>query len=308
MAINKTINKSMKTHAAMRNCIEYVLQEHKTEQALVYVTGPAPEVITYDSVYKSFLEEKKIWEKDSGRMYAHNIISWHKDEHISLQEALEFGKTFAEKWFQGFQTLIGVHKDRNHVHVHLVTNTVSFEDGHKLHNSRADLERMKQFTNEMCRQRGLTVAEKGKDFYGNELEEGHVIAWSKDKYHLLANEAKESHVAACAIACMEVMEDCSSKDDFITKMAHKGWKVTWKDSRKNITFENEDGKKVRDTNISKTFHMNITKEALINEFERQNQIRSNRESEEELEQYYRDIIAAVGRNGSGSSGGDCGEG
>lgn len=308
MAINKTINKSTKTHAAMKNCIEYVLQEHKTEQALVYVTGPAPEVITYDSVYKSFLEEKKIWEKDSGRMYAHNIISWHKDEHISLQEALEFGKTFAEKWFQGFQTLIGVHKDRNHVHVHLATNTVSFEDGHKLHNSRADLERMKQFTNEMCRQRGLTVAEKGKDFYGNELEEGHVIAWSKDKYHLLANEAKESHVAACAIACMEVMEDCTSKEEFIAKMERKGWKVTWKDSRKNITFENVDGKKVRDTNISKTFHMNITKEALINEFERQNQIRSNRKSEEELEQYYRDIIAAVGRNGSVSSTSDCGEG
>lgn len=308
MAINKTINKSTKTHAAMKNCIEYVLQEHKTEQALVYVTGPAPEVITYDSVYKSFLEEKKIWEKDSGRMYAHNIISWHKDEHISLQEALEFGKTFAEKWFQGFQTLIGVHKDRNHVHVHLATNTVSFEDGHKLHNSRANLERMKQFTNEMCRQRGLTVAEKGKDFYGNELEEGHVIAWSKDKYHLLANEAKESHVAACAIACMEVMEDCTSKEEFIAKMERKGWKVTWKDSRKNITFENVDGKKVRDTNISKTFHMNITKEALINEFERQNQIRSNRKSEEELEQYYRDIIAAVGRNGSVSSTSDCGEG
>lgn len=97
MAINKTINKSKKTHAAMRNCIEYVLQEHKTEQEIVYVTGPAPEVITYDSVYKSFLEEKKIWEKDSGRMYARNIISWHKDEHISLQEALEFGKNFLHR-------------------------------------------------------------------------------------------------------------------------------------------------------------------------------------------------------------------
>lgn len=307
MAINKTINKSTKTHAAMRNCIEYVLQEHKTEQALVYVTGPAPEELTYDSVYKCFLDEKKIWGKNSGRMYAHNIISWHKDEQISLQEALEFGKAFAEKWFQGFQTLIGVHKDRNHVHVHLVTNTVSYEDGHKLHNSRADLERMKQFTNEMCRQRSLTVATKGKDFYGKDLEEGHVIAWSKDKYHLLANEAKESHVAACAIACMEVMVDCAGKDEFIEKMARKGWKVTWKDSRKNITFENEEGKKVRDSNISKTFYMNITKEALTDEFERQNQIRSNRESEEELEQYYRDIIAAVGGNGTGSADSNDGE-
>lgn len=169
------------------------------------------------------------------------------------------------------------------------------------------MDRMKQFTNEMCQQRGLTVATKGKDFYGKNLDEGHVIAWSKDKYHLFANEAKESHVAACAIACMEAMEDCAGKEEFIEKMAQKGWKVTWKDSRKNITFENEEGKKVRDSNISKTFHMNITKEALTDEFERQNQIRSNRESEEELEQYYRDIIATVGGNGTGSADSNDGE-
>lgn len=54
--------------------------------------------------------------------------------------------------------------------------------------------------------------------------------------------------------------------------------------------------------------MNITKEALTDEFERQNQIRSNRESEEELEQYYRDIIAIVGGNGSGSADSNNGEG
>ena len=106
---------------------------------------------------------------------------------------------------------------------------------------------------------------------------------------------------------MEVMEDCADKEEFIEKMARKGWHITWKDSRKNITFENEEGKKVRDSNISKTFHMNITKETLINEFERKNQIRTNRESEEELEQYYRDIIAAVGGNGSGSSDSNDGE-
>ena len=41
MAINKTINKPAKTHGALRNCIEYVLREHKTEEALVYMTGPA---------------------------------------------------------------------------------------------------------------------------------------------------------------------------------------------------------------------------------------------------------------------------
>lgn len=46
---------------------------------------------------------------------------------------------------------------------------------------------------------------------------------------------------------------------------------------------------------------------MTDEFERQNQIRSNRESEEELEQYYRDIIAAVGGNGTGSADSNDGE-
>lgn len=39
------INKPAKTHGALRNCIEYVLREHKTEEALVYMTDPAPEIL-----------------------------------------------------------------------------------------------------------------------------------------------------------------------------------------------------------------------------------------------------------------------
>ena len=179
---------------------------------------------------------------------------------------MKFGKAFAEKWFERFQTLIGVHKDRNHVLVHLVTNTVSFEDGHKLHNSRADLDRMKQFTNEMCRERGLTVATRGKDFYGKDLEEGHVIAWSKDKYNLFRQQVKDSFVADCAMAVLKALENCISKEKFIEKMKQFGWNVNWTEKRKHITFQNQDGKKVRDSNLSKTFHLDISKEGLENEF------------------------------------------
>ena len=59
------------------------------------MTGPAPEILDYNSVYQSFLSEKRLWNKDKGRMCAHNVISFHKDEKITLQEALEFGKEFA---------------------------------------------------------------------------------------------------------------------------------------------------------------------------------------------------------------------
>ena len=297
MAINKTINKRTNTHGAMKNCIEYVLRQDKTSEQLTYVTGPyCHDEINYDLVYRAFLEEKKVWDKDSGRMYAHNIISWHKDEQITLEQAFEFGKEFAEKWFQGFQTLVAVHKDKDHIHCHLVTNSVSYEDGRKLHNTKKDLERMKQLTNQMCRERGLTVAEKGKHFDESQIEKGEVIAWSKDKYNLFRQQVKDSFVADCAMAVLKALENCISKEKFIEKMKQFGWNVNWTEKRKHITFQNQDGKKVRDSNLSKTFHLDISKEDLENEFDRNyERVRAEAErtngADEELAGYYRQVEA-----------------
>ena len=298
MAINKTINKRTNTHGAMRNCIEYVLRQDKTSELLTYVTGPyCRDEIKYDLVYRTFLEEKKMWDKDSGRMYAHNIISWHKDEQITPEQAFEFGKEFAENWFSGFQTLVAVHKDKDHIHCHLVTNSVSYEDGRKLHNTKKDLERMKQLTNQMCRERGLTVAEKGKHFDESQIEKGEVIAWSKDKYNLFCQQVKDSFVADCAMAVLKALENCISKEKFIEKMKQFGWNVNWTEKRKHITFQNQDGKKVRDSNLSKTFHLDISKEDLENEFDRNyERVRAEAErtngADEELAGYYRQVEAA----------------
>ena len=298
MAVNKTINKRTNTHGAMRNCIEYVLRQDKTGKLLTYITGPyCHDEINYDLVYRTFLEEKKMWDKDSGRMYAHNIISWHKDEQITPEQALEFGKEFAENWFSGFQTLVAVHKDKDHIHCHLVTNSVSYEDGRKLHNTRKDLERMKQLTNQMCRERGLTVAEKGKHFDGSQIEKGEVIAWSKDKYNLFRQQVKDSFVADCAMAVLKALENCISKEKFIEKMKQFGWNVNWTEKRKHITFQNQEGKKVRDSNLFKTFHLDISKKGLENEFNgnrKKARDSANRDSrsDEELAGYYRQVEAA----------------
>ena len=298
MAVNKTINKRTNTHGAMRNCIEYVLRQDKTSELLTYITGPyCHNEINYDLVYRTFLEEKKMWNKDTGRMYAHNIISWHKDEQITPEQAFEFGKEFAENWFSGFQTLVAVHKDKDHIHCHLVTNSVSYEDGRKLHNTRKDLERMKQLTNQMCRERGLTVAEKGKHFDGSQIEKGEVIAWSKDKYNLLRQQVKDSFVADCAMAVLKALENCISKEKFIEKMKQFGWNVNWTEKRKHITFQNQEGKKVRDSNLFKTFHLDISKEGLENEFNgnrKKARDSANRDSrsDEELAGYYRQVEAA----------------
>ena len=306
MAINKTINKRTNSHGAMRNCIEYVLREKKTDQHLIHIIGPYPyDEVNYDLVYQSFLEEKRLWGKDSGRMYAHNVISWHKDEKITPEQALEFGIEFAEKCFTGFQTVVSVHKDKDHIHCHMVTNSVSYENGKKLHNSRKDLERMKQLTNRMCQERGLTVAEKGKHFDGSQIENGEVIAWSKDKYNLFRNEAKDSYVADCAMAVLSIMESCISREQFIKEMGNLGWNVNWTENRKHITFQNSEGKKVRDSNLSKTFHLKISKGKLEDEFIRNEQkeryiIGRDDTADADLARYYRQVEEAVAEASRGT--------
>ena len=303
MAINKVVNKSTKSHGAMRNVLEYVLRDEKIKQGYVEITGPYPgETINYDEVYQSWLAEKRLWDKDSGRMYTHNIISFHKDEQVAPEQVLEIGTKFAERFFPYHQYVIGVHQDKDHLHCHIVTNSVSYVDGRKLHQTRRDLEQQKEFTNSLCLERGLTIAEKGHHFDGSVIEQGEITAWSKDKYNLLINDAKKSFVAECAISILEVVPQSTTREEFISGMEERGWSVRWEDSRKHIVFQNEDGKKVRDSNIEKTFAgMEVNKEALLNEFTRQNELRiaklkadRDRElAEAELKRYYAELESAA---------------
>ena len=271
MAIFKTVNSKTKSHAGMRNCLEYVLKETKTKDGFTYLTGPGSvDDITWDSTYQLFLEEKKIWDKDSGRMYAHNVISFHKDEDITDEQAFEFGKEFAQGWFDGFQTLVAVHQDKDHVHIHLVTNSVSYEDGRKLHQTKKDLQKAKDYVNDMCRQRGLTIAEKGKHFDGSDIEKGEVTSWDKNTYNMLKDDSKKSFLIDCLAAFLNAISQAFDVESFIRAMKENGWDVLWKDSRKNITFVDTDGNKVRDSKLSKTFNVEISKEAIIDECNRKN--------------------------------------
>ena len=298
MAINKVVNKKTTSHGAMKNVIYYVLRDDKVKEGHIDITGPYEhETIDWDHVYQAFLHEKRFWNKDSGRMYAHNIISFHKDEAVTPDMCMRIGMAFVDQFFPEHQNLVVVHQDKDHLHIHIITNSVSFIDGRKLHQTKHDLERQKDFTNRLCKELNLSVTEKGKHFDGSAMEEGEICAWNKDKYNLLRNETKKSFVADCAIAVMESIPEADNRDSFIKAMANRGWTVNWQERRKHIVFENERGKKVRDSNISKTFNMNISKEALLNEFERQAAIRQDNiraeQKSRELDRYYADIEEAI---------------
>ena len=64
-------------------------------------------------------------------------------------------------------------------------------------------------------------------------------------------------IIICAMAVLKAMENCISKEKFIEKKKQFGWSVNWTEKRKHITFQNQDGKKVRDSNLSNTLPINL---------------------------------------------------
>lgn len=220
-----------------------------------------------------FLYRKSVGVKADGKRKVLVVRAANKAACIKLitpEQAFEFGKEFAQGWFDGFQTLVAVHQDKDHVHIHLVTNSVSYEDGRKLHQTKKDLQKAKDYVNDMCRQRGLTIAEKGKHFDGSDIEQGEVTSWDKNTYNMLKDDSKKSFLIDCLAAFLNAMSQAFDVESFIRAMKENGWDVLWKDSRKNVTFVDADGNKVRDSKLSKTFNVEISKEAIIDECNRKN--------------------------------------
>lgn len=271
MPVIKSINSRSNSKAALKATLNYVFQGLKTTQELCFVTGDYMELeITPEKILRNFMETKELFEKEGGRMYKHFVISWHKDCPVTHEEALEMCKEWAEKVFPDFNCAISIHRDRDYVHGHIVVNSVSFIDGRKYHMNPQDLEAAKKISDEINIARGFSIVEKGKHYDGSDIEEGTIRSYDKDTYKALHNTERSNHLTQMITAILDVKSYATSKEEFISELYDKyGIEVTWEDKRKYITFlDIESGFKARNKNLGNTFTIDLSKEELLNEFER----------------------------------------
>lgn len=262
MGVVKIVSRRPKSKSGLKRTIKYVLRNDQ-QKLLSSITGPyVYDGINSKGVYDTFIAEKKIWKKMDGRQCTHSILSWHKDELITSEEALKFARKFAEEHYSGYQTLVVVHEDRGHLHVHMVTNSVSFIDGKMLHETHDDLMQMRQLNDSLCEKFGLVVTEKGKTYEG--VDKRDKSTWDMSKHKIIE---KGSDIQACFDAIERAASTSKSKSEFISNLKKLGWKVTWSEQRKHIVFFNDEGRRFRDSNLSKTFCRGIFKESLEREFE-----------------------------------------
>ena len=138
------------------------------------------------------------------------------------------------------------------------------------------MEQAKNLCNEMCKERNLHVAEKGVHANGSKIDEGYIISWNKNKYHLLTKQTSKSYMVGLTYAITQCAKKSKSREEFCEMLAHEyGWSACWEDSRKHITFSDSHNHKVRNINILKTFGIDISKDSLQKALD-ENKVKSER--------------------------------
>lgn len=223
------------SRACMGAVMKYTKQEKKTlweGRQLVSGINCRPE-----SVYDDFLRTKLLYHKEDGTMFYHMVQSFPADEEVDPAAAHAAALALAE-WFQGREVLVCTHVDRDHIHSHFLINSVSFEDGKKLHISEPELIQLRQRNDQVCAEFGLPVFQPQKK---------RVKSMSGAEYHAAASG--ESWKFRLMNTIDECMQYARSREEFITLMRSEGYDVRWTDSRRNITYTVPGGMRCRDDRL-----------------------------------------------------------
>ncbi len=94
----------------------------------------------------------------------HVIQSWSPDESKKLtkEEVNEMGKKLAESYWEGHQFVVITHTHDSHLHNHIVVNTINFENGKRIHNKFKHLHKLREISDQICIEKGLSVTERPK--------------------------------------------------------------------------------------------------------------------------------------------------
>lgn len=157
---------------ALEDVIAYAGREAATNQRQL-VTGVN---CTAGTARSEMIAVKKRFRKEDGTIAYHGYQSFREGE-VTPEQAHRIGIRLAEElWGDRYQVLVATHVDKeSHIHSHFVINTVSFVDGRKFYRSNEDYTRMREVSDRLCREYGLSVVRRPEGKRENYSE------WSAEK-------------------------------------------------------------------------------------------------------------------------------
>ena len=237
---------------ALGGVLRYTQQDEKTLwKGQRLATG-------WNCTAQSALSEMRLtkdrFRKTDGRQCYHFVQSFAEIDDLTPQEAHAIALELAQREFPNFEVLVATHIDTDHLHSHLIVNSVSFQDGRKLHQSAADLQAHQLASDEICATHGLELLPPPQ----RQVKQKRM--GSREYRSAAKGESWKFRLMDTIDQCMKYAE---TKDEFISLMESEGYQVRWTDSRKNITYTTPEGMKCRDDRLHETKY---TKEVMEREF------------------------------------------
>ena len=159
MAITKILNiqesEGRNPASHLKNALEYIQNPDKTEECiLVGGINCLP-----DTAFEQMEETKNIFHKTGKRQGYHVIISFSPEEKVTAEQAMYVLEHFAKDVLgDDYEAVYAVHTDREHMHGHLIWNSVSMTTGKKHNSPKGNWKNYLQpITNKYCDELGLAI-------------------------------------------------------------------------------------------------------------------------------------------------------
>lgn len=176
------VSKIWPIYQTLDKAIKYICNYDKTADGTLIDTYECTEKFADYEFQDIAAKARKV---KKSRIAYHSIISFSPEDDITPGKALEVGRQIMDKYTgKKFQYVMCTHKDRKHIHVHCIFNSVDFSNFKKLQIKDKDLDRLEKITDQICRENHLSVIEeksgvKGRGKYEYDRHKDN-LSW-KDK-------------------------------------------------------------------------------------------------------------------------------
>ena len=152
------ITKIKPIKGTVNKAIAYIIDPKKTDgEVLVSSYGCAAS----DTAAKEFEWTRKLAEQNGRpppKVIAQHLIQSFDVGEVTPEMAHEIGKQFADEWLKGkYEYVIATHIDKEHCHNHIIFNAVNFVDFHSYRGNRTTYGQLRQLSDEICKEHGLSV-------------------------------------------------------------------------------------------------------------------------------------------------------
>lgn len=234
MAIIKALGGG-KSGGSANNSLDYITDKEKAD--LIYTKDCS------EDFKKDFQDTKEIWEKTEGRQYYHIVQSFEKEDYVTLEKAHEIGQNFISdnEKFKDYQVVMATHQDKDHIHNHIIINSVSMETGKKFEFNPKDLLKSKELSNEICKNYGFMEIDLEKT---RKLD----LEKSQERYSMSEKALLEKGVNTFSNELRTILDNAREKSktyqEFKENLKENGVKILRgeKEGQKSITFEYQEKK------------------------------------------------------------------